>query len=171
MGIGSTGIGYNSSAYDYKLFSIKSVTPTIGGFGTVSYNMSEQLPDIVTPGKFDPTNSDAQAIAEKTFPSYNVTFESKNFFAGEEVKSETLTGTSSGIVESWDQRTGVLRVSSSDAFVVGISIQGQSSKTSGTPISVTTYDSNFEYDALSWWSQLSYDAFSCNVVISKIFTL
>ena len=149
VGIGSTGIGYNSSAYDYKLFSIKSITPTIGGFGTVSYNMSEQLPDIVTPGKFDPTNSDAQAIAKKTFPLYNVTFESKNFFAGEEVESETLTGTSSGVVESWDQRTGVLRVSSSDSFVVGISIQGQSSKTSGTPISVTTYDSNFEYDALS----------------------
>ena len=149
VGIGSTGIGYNSSTYDYKLFSIKSVTPTIGGFGTVSYNMNDELTDIVTPGAFDPVNSDAQAIAEKTFPLYNVTFESKNFFAGEEVESETVNGTSSGVVESWDQRNGVLRVTSSDTFVVGVSIQGQSSKTSGTPLSVTTYDSNFGYDALS----------------------
>ena len=111
--------------------------------------MNDELTDIVTPGAFDPVNSDAQAIAEKTFPLYNVTFESKNFFAGEEVESETVNGTSSGVVESWDQRNGVLRVTSSDTFVVGVSIQGQSSKTSGTPLSVTTYDSNFGYDALS----------------------
>ena len=149
VGIGSTGIGYNSSDYNYKLFSIKSVTPSIGGFGTVSYNMSEELADVVTPGAFDPINSDAQAIAEKTFPLYKVTFESKNFFAGETVKSETVSGTSSGVVESWDQRNGVLRVTSSNTFVVGVAIQGQSSKTSGTPLSVTTYNSFFGYDALS----------------------
>ena len=145
VGVGSTGIGYNSSAYDYKLFSIKSITPTIGGFGTVSYNMSDELTDIVTPGAFDPTNSDGQIIAQKTFPLFNVTFDSKNFFPGETVTS----GTSTGEVESWDQRVGVLRVSSSDSFNVGVAIQGQSSKTSGTPTSVTTYDAFLEYDATS----------------------
>ena len=111
--------------------------------------MSDEVIDLVTPGAFDAVNSDAQIIAEKTFPLYNVTFESKNFFAGEEVESETVNGTSSGVVESWDQRNGVLRVSSSDTFVVGVAIQGQSSKTSGTPLSVTTYDSYFGFDALS----------------------
>ena len=145
VGVGSTGIGYNSSAYDYKLFSIKSVTPTIGGFGTVSYNMNEELADIVTPGAFDPINSDGQIIAEKTFPTFDVKFDSKNFFPGETVKS----GTSSGVVESWDQRTGVLRVSSSDSFNVGISLQGQSSKTSGVPTNITTYESFLGYDATS----------------------
>ena len=145
VGVGSTGIGYNSSAYDYKLFSIKSITPTIGGFGTVSYNMSDELTDIVTPGTFDPTNSDGQIIAQKTFPLFNVTFDSKNFFPGETVKS----GTSSGVVESWDQRVGVLRVSSSDSFNVGVTIQGQSSKTSATPTSITTYDAFLAYDATS----------------------
>ena len=145
VGVGSTGLGYNSSAYDYKLFSIKSITPTIGGFGTVSYNMSEELDGIVTPGKFDKVNSDGQIIAEKTFPLFNVTFDSKNFFPGETVISES----SSGVVESWDQRVGTLRVSSSDSFVVGVAIQGQSSKTSGTPTSITTYDAFLGYDATS----------------------
>ena len=65
VGVGSTGKGYNSSDYDYKLFSIKSITPTIGGFGTVSYNMSDEVIDLVTPGAFDAVNSDAQIIAEK----------------------------------------------------------------------------------------------------------
>jgi len=146
VGVGSTGLGYNSSAYDYKLFSIKSITPTIGGFGTVSYNMSDEISDsIVTPGKFDKVNSDGQIIAEKTFPLFNVTFDSKNFFPGETVTSNS----SSGIVESWDQRVGTLRVSSSDSFVVGVAIQGQSSKTSGTPTSITTYDAFLGYDATS----------------------
>ena len=145
VGVGSTGIGYNSSDYNYKLFSIKSVTPNIGAFGNVTYNMNDELVDIFTPGAFDEVNSDGQIIAEKTFPRYKVEFESKNFFAGETVISDS----SVGVVESWDQRNGILRVSSSDDFTVGISIQGQSSKTSGTPTSITTYDSFLGYDALS----------------------
>ena len=146
VGVGSTGLGYNSSAYDYKLFSIKSVTPTIGGFGTVSYNMSDEISDdIVTPGAFDKVNSDGQIIAEKTFPLFNVTFDSKNFFPGETVTS----GTSTGVVESWDQRVGTLRVSSSDSFNVGVTIQGQSSKTTAIPTNITTYDAFLEYDATS----------------------
>jgi len=57
--------------------------------------MSDELTDIVTPGTFDPTNSDGQIIAQKTFPLFNVTFDAKNFFPGETVKS----GTSSGVLK------------------------------------------------------------------------
>ena len=149
VGVGSTGLGYNSSAYDYKLFTIKTVTPNIGAFGQLTYSMNEELGDIVTPGAFDKNNSDGQIVAQKTFPLFNVDFESKNFFVGETVESETIDGTSTGVVESWDQRVGTLRVSSSDTFIVGVAIQGKSSKTSGTPTSVITYDSFLGYDATS----------------------
>ena len=40
VGVGSTGKGFNSSAYNYKLFTITSTDPNIGGVGaTVSYSL------------------------------------------------------------------------------------------------------------------------------------
>ena len=39
VGVGSTGKGFNTENYDYKLFTIKSVTENLGGIGTVSFSL------------------------------------------------------------------------------------------------------------------------------------
>ena len=50
--------GYNSSDYDYALFTLTSVTPNYGGFGVVTYSMSEFLSkNIEFPGVFNAVKS------------------------------------------------------------------------------------------------------------------
>ena len=43
VGVGSTASGYNSSDYDYALFTLTKVHPNYGGVGIVTYSMSEFL--------------------------------------------------------------------------------------------------------------------------------
>ena len=68
VGIGSTGKGFNSSAYDYKLFPIIAVDKNLGGIGaTVAYSL-EGLVDTGRGefvGKFDSFNSGGRLIPEK----------------------------------------------------------------------------------------------------------
>ena len=53
VGLGSTGIGYNSVDYDYTLFEILETDPNIGGtLGTVRYNLSNIIADGEIPGTF-----------------------------------------------------------------------------------------------------------------------
>ena len=40
VGVGSTGTGYNSSGFDYKLFDVTGITENLGGIGSVTYSMS-----------------------------------------------------------------------------------------------------------------------------------
>ena len=48
VGVGSTASGYNSSDYDYARFEITEVTPNFGGIGTVKYDMSNYLSQILS---------------------------------------------------------------------------------------------------------------------------
>ena len=53
VGVGSTGKGFNSENYNYKLFTLTRVTPNIGGIGSVTYNIANDLQDGEVPGTFD----------------------------------------------------------------------------------------------------------------------
>ena len=69
--MGDTGRGYNSDVYDYKLFTIKSIDESIGGIGSVTYNLSEFFENSSdTPGTFDPINSVGRIIPKKIFPNF-----------------------------------------------------------------------------------------------------
>ena len=148
VGIGSTGKGFNSSAYNYKLFPVIAVDKNLGGVGaTFSYSLEGLLDsnkgEFV--GDFDPFNSGGRVIPEKHFPIFDINLKDNNFIDGERVSSNTAAG----IVESWDNKTGSLRVSSSKDFVEGEVIVGASSKTQGIASSVTTYESILDTDASS----------------------
>ena len=65
VGVGTTIKGYNSKDYGYKLFTLTSVTPNIGGIGQVTYNLSDELGEGENPGEFDSINSAGQIIAQK----------------------------------------------------------------------------------------------------------
>ena len=148
VGIGSTGKGFNSSAYDYKLFPIIAVDKNLGGIGaTVAYSL-EGLVDTDRGefvGKFDSFNSGGRLIPEKHFPLFDVSLRDNEFLQDEIVSSPNT----SGIVESWDRKTGTLRVSTNKDFAVGEIITGQASNTQGIASSVTTYNSILDTDATS----------------------
>ena len=146
VGVGSTGQGYNSENYGYQLFSLLSVAKNPGGIATVRYGLSEYYPDsIVTPGNIDIFNSAGRIIAEKDFPSFDVTLKSKDYFIGETVKSTSASGT----VEGWSAANGILNVTSNTNFKVGERITGETSNSQGIASSVTSYDSYINLDYFS----------------------
>ena len=54
VGVGSTGRGYNSAEYDYKLFNITNIHENYGGIGSITYNLTDFFGDLapeLTPGQ------------------------------------------------------------------------------------------------------------------------
>ena len=146
VGVGSTGRGYNSEAYNYKLFTLTAVDSNIGGIGTVTYNLSDYFTtSSITPGNFDSINSAGRIIPEKYFPSFNIKLTTNDYLPEETVTSDSA----SGIVENWDTKTGILRISSSEDFSVGEVIIGSSSKTQGVASSIRSYNAYLNLDASS----------------------
>ena len=146
VGVGSTGLGYNSANYDYELFTITETHPNIGGIGaTVIYNMGNLIGAGQTIGEFIPSNSIGRIIPAKHFPLFQTELKTNEFFIGEEVKSNSATG----IVESWDTNDGVLKISSADNFIVNEVVKGSSSNTQGIASSVTSYDAYFKLNAFA----------------------
>ena len=142
VGVGTTTRGYNTKDYGYKLFTINSVTPNLGGIGTVTYNLSDHLGVGEIPGVFDPINSSGQIIAQKYFPTFEVLLSTGDYLSGEKV----TTNGKEGVVQSWDRTTKILRVLSPDDFVNGEVIRGLTSELSGVASKVTSYESYFETD-------------------------
>jgi hypothetical protein len=134
--------GYNSKDYGYKLFTLSAVTPNIGGIGTVAYNLSDYLGEGEIPGDFDAINSSGQIIAQKNFPTFDISLSTADYLPGETV----TTNGKEGVVQSWDRTTKVLRVLSSDDFKEGEVIKGLTSELSGVSSKVTSYESYFETD-------------------------
>ena len=143
VGINSTSKGYNSKNYGYKLFTITSVTPNIGGIGFVSYNLSEDLSNGEDPGKADLIRSSGIITPEKYFPKFDIGLVTKDFIPGEDIVSGTKTGT----VQSWDSTTKTLRILSQDSFKIGDSIRGLSSDSLAVSSEVKSYETYFNVAA------------------------
>ena len=136
VGVGSTGIGYNSSSYDYQLFSVTGTTENLGGIGNVSFNVSNLLTSSQIPGNYDIINSSGKMLAQKHFPTFETELTTKKYTVGEIVISDSASGT----VDSWDAKTTTLKVSSDDNFVVGQIIKGKSSETQGIASSIKSFE-------------------------------
>ena len=146
IGVGSTERGYNSENYNYQLFTITSTDENIGGIGTVTYSMSEFFEGTNdTPGSFDDINSVGRIIPQKHFPTFNVLLRNNQYFTDESVRSDSATG----IVNGWDPKTGILRISSKENFVVGEIIEGVTSKTQGIAKNIEYPDSYFNLKSTS----------------------
>jgi hypothetical protein len=145
--IPGTGTGYNSSDYEYKLFTVVSTDPNIGGEnGTISYYIGDVLEGSNTPGTFDPLNSIASAVPEKFFPKFNSEIKKKEFYDREIVKTnDGFTGT----VVKWDEQNSYLKVNSVDNFTVGSLITGDSSRTNAFVEEITRFKSKYSVDSSS----------------------
>ena len=83
VGVGSTGLGYNSVNYNHQLFTITATHPNIGGIGgTVTYNMGTLIGAGKTIGEFVPANSAGRIIPEKYFPIFETKLTTTEFFVG-----------------------------------------------------------------------------------------
>ena len=125
VGVGTTGYGYNSSKYEYSLFTLTDVNIPLGGqVGFVTYSLDGLLPENAYPGNQDVLNSAGVIIPQKYFPQFDIKLMKNNFIKGEQVSS----GNKLGEVENWDSTNETLKISSSDEFNVGDLIIGKTSE-------------------------------------------
>ena len=150
VGVGTTARGYNSSAYDYKLFTITAVDQNYGGIGTVTYNLSDYFVGLapgISAGTFDFINSSARIVPQKFMPTFDINLR-PNDFSENEVVTGSISSTR-GTVQNWNGLTGILRVTNTDGFVINDVIKGLTSGTQGVASSIKTFDSYIKLNATS----------------------
>jgi hypothetical protein len=146
VGTATTLKGFNSSNYNYALFTIVNTDPNIGGVGaTVSYNLASYLAPGEIPGTYDPINSVGRIIPEKHFPIFNIQLQQNKFNIGESVFSNS----SIGIVQNWDDTNSNLKVATNKKFEENQLLIGQSSKTQAVIQSVTAKNSDYNVQSSS----------------------
>jgi hypothetical protein len=145
VGIASTAKGFNSSDYDYRLFTIKSVSPNYGGIGIVTYSLDGILKENEYPGNYDSVNSSGRIIPEKYFPQFISVLKNNDFEEGEVVTS----GGVSGIVGKWDNKNLLLKVEGTKNFEVGDILEGSSSNTRGLIVRNENFDCNYDLNYFS----------------------
>ena len=131
VGVGTTGVGYNSVDYGYSLFTLTKVpagSSALGGnVGVVTYSLDGFLNEGYIPGNYDGLRSSGRIIAEKDFPVFDTKLRKNNFILGETVSS----GDKIGKVESWNKDIELLKVFTTEDFKVGDVLVGKTSRTQG----------------------------------------
>lgn len=129
-----TGRGYNSAAYDYRLFRIISANPDIGGDNpTIVFNLTEFLNPGEDPGLFDGFESFGTATPESYFPTFFIELEKDSFRDGEIIVAQDGNF---GVVQSYDRRNEFLKIRSKKIFKVDDLVIGASSQNKGLISSV-----------------------------------
>jgi len=146
VGVGSTGKGYNSSAYEYALFTVTDLDPNLGGgVGVVTYSMSGYVGDGEYPGNFDSDTSAATLVPEKYFPQFSPVLKSNEFLKSNEVTD----GDSVGIVFDWNKNSKLLTVESADTFEAGKTIKSPQTGAKGLINDVISSESHYNLDYFS----------------------
>ena len=145
VGVGSTGLGYNSANYDYTLFTVKSVHPNLSGIGIVTFSMSSVLGDGETPGFYDAGNSSGIIVPSHYFPQFDPTLETFEFR-----QLDTVTdGVSQGTVYTLDPSSKYLIVESDDDFEVGTELKSTITGAKGLVKERIFFDSRYHLDFYS----------------------
>lgn len=123
-------LGYNSENYDYKLYTVVSSDPNIGGqIPSITFNMQD-FSGSTNPGFFDSFFTSARIVPEKFFPKFKVTLKKNIFFENETVTS----GEFEGNVLFWDKDNEFLKIKTKfpQLLDLGSLIFGESSSSFGT---------------------------------------
>jgi len=146
VGIDTTGRGYNSSNYNYSLFTLTDLDPKLGGTGaTLTYNLTLYLNEGEFPGTFISFNSSGRVIPESHFPIFNPILKKNEFIIGEEVYSTTAMGN----VEYWDFDNDYLKVSTTGDFEKEQSIIGRVSGSVGIIKEIVKFTSDYKINSYS----------------------
>ena len=128
------GRGYNSAAYDYRLFRILTADPDVGGDNpTITFNLTEFLNPGEEPGIFDNFESFGTVTPESYFPSFDIELEKDSFREGETIVAQDGNF---GVVQSYDRRNEFLKIRSKRIFKVDDLVIGASSQNKGLISSV-----------------------------------
>ena len=147
VGVGSTGLGYNSENYNYKLFEILATHPNIGGtLGTVRYSLVGTIPDGEVPGQFKSTTSVGKITPEEYFPIFDVKTKPASFNIGETVVG---SANNTGIVQYQNFNSGYITVLSSQHFPKNNIITGEISRSQATISRNITFISSFNVGSSS----------------------
>lgn len=140
VGLGTTGVGYNSAQHNYEFFPVTSVQPNLGGSGSyIDYDMSNVIGIGEEPGSaITPING--RIIPVSHFPIFDPFLAKNDYFLDETVTN----GERDGQVESWNRNTEILKVSTAFDYKVGETIRGLSSNTKG--VVKTKYDFKAEIE-------------------------
>ena len=134
--LNGVGRGYNSAAYEYKLFTITEADANIGGdFPTIKYSLTGLLNPGENPGDFDSFESFGTVTPESYFPTFEVFLEKDKFAKGEFITNQL---DNSGVVQEYDNKNEFLKVRSQDQFNKGDVIIGQSTPVSYTHLTLPT---------------------------------
>ena len=126
-GIGNSR-GFNSSEFNYNLFTITDIDPNFGGSGgSITFSMKDQLKLNEGVIGFDKINSAARILPQRDFPTFDIKIKRNEFIPEEVVKS----GSNVGFVEDWDKEFGILKINSTDEFIANQNISGVTSKSIG----------------------------------------
>jgi hypothetical protein len=127
VGVGSTGVGYNSSDYEYTFFEVTGFDKKLDSVKPyVDYSLVGLIENGEIPGNLDLDNSYGRIVNTQDFPIYTPVLKTNDYLVGETVVNvDGLTGR----VERWNSTTEQLIVSSSGEFNVGSKIIGRSSGT------------------------------------------
>jgi len=126
VGLGSTGLGYNSKEYNYELWEITAASGQIGGANAyIEFAFPEGFIGAgQTPGKMIPSQSAGRLILQNHFPIYDVELVQSQFFVGEKVEDEVGAV---GFVQRWVPESNTLTISAQQEFDVDSKIKGLSS--------------------------------------------
>ena len=136
VGVGTTGVGFNSRDYGYRYFRITDTQKNAGGAGAyIEYSMEGILEEGSVTGNYDPSRSFGRVIKTDDLITFKTTLKQNDLLVGETV----VSGANRGKIERWDPNSGYLFISSTDDFEIGDVVIGQ---TSGTFVTV---ESKIEY--------------------------
>ena len=147
VGVGSTGLGYNSSDYDYNLFTVTGVTTNLGSYPTLTYSLEDFLDKDANqlPGSFNSTLSAGIITPEKYFPHFDSILKSNQFNPEESVTD----GNAVGDVFKWDAESGELVVESNRDFVVGNIVESLETGSRGKIVGKLQSDTSYDLDYYS----------------------
>lgn len=138
IGITSTGSGFNSSDYQYKIFTVTGVTTSTS---QLKYQISS-----INPGTFSPTKSSGRVILSSDLPEFKATIEPSKFSKNETIY--TKDGKNFGEIISMDQKNKIAKIISNvKQLRIGDVIVGRSSKSSAVVSSSETVVSYFNVNS------------------------
>ena len=131
---------YNSQDFNYRLFEVVDFDANIGGANaTITYSVDGLLTGDAEFGTINSFLSNGIVVPQSYFPTFDITLKSQNFIVGELVFSNNVFG----VVSSWNNQNGQLKLITNDNFELGSNIIGQNSKSKGTIIEISQIEGTY----------------------------
>ena len=148
IGVDTTGSGYNSADYNYDYFNVVGVNTALGGAGAyVDYSLANSLGSNQFPGKIIRGLNgkvNGRVIPASHLPFFTAILTVKDFFLNE--KLDNFKG-ATGEVQSWNNKTKILKVSSKSEYQIGDNVRGETSLAEGIVIKKYDFKSEIEVGA------------------------